>query len=257
VLLVIDLGNTNLTFGVYAGDRLAHTFRAETQLSRTADEYGVLLRQLTALHGIPSDGVKGAIMASVVPQLSEVVVEGAHKAFGIRPMLVGPGMKTGVPIRYDNPHDVGADRIVNALAAFHEVQGPVIVVDLGTATTFDCISPTGEYLGGSIAPGLEVSLSALMGRAAKLRPVEIAEPPNVVGRSTQHALQSGIVFGYASLIDGMVSKIQTELGYECTVIGTGGLAALLSKHAKSIQRVDAMLTLKGLRLLYLRNAPKT
>lgn len=256
MLLVIDLGNTNLTFGVYDGDRLEHTFRAETQLSRTADEYGVLLRQLTALHGIPSDAVKGAIMASVVPQLSEVVAEGAHKAFGIRPMLVGPGMKTGVPVRYDNPHDVGSDRIVNALAAFSEVKGPVIVVDLGTATTFDCISPTGEYLGGSIAPGLEVSLSALMGRAAKLRPVEIAEPPSVVGRSTQHALQSGIVFGYASLIDGMVSKIQAELGYECTVIGTGGLAGLLSKHAKSIQSVDPMLTLKGLRLLYLRNAPK-
>jgi type III pantothenate kinase len=256
MLLVIDLGNTNLTFGVYVDDTLKHTFRAETQLSRTADEYAVLLRQLCILHGIPEQGVTGAILASVVPQLSEVVLEAAQKAFGLRPMLVGPGIKTGVPVLYDNPHDVGADRIVNALAAFHEVQGPAIVVDLGTATTFDCISPKGEYLGGAIAPGLEVSLAALMGRAAKLRPVEIAEPPTVVARSTQHALQSGVVFGYASLIDGMVTRIQKELGYTSTVIGTGGLAPLLARHATTLNRVDPMLTLKGLRLLYLKNRPK-
>jgi type III pantothenate kinase len=161
-----------------------------------------------------------------------------------------------VPVHYDNPHDVGSDRIVNAVAAFEQVQGPVIVVDLGTGTTFDCISPRGEYLGGAIAPGLEVSLTALMGRAAKLRPVEIAEPPSVIGRSTQHALQSGVVFGYAALIDGMVARIEAELGHECTVIGTGGLASLLARHAHSIDRVDTELTLKGLAVLFRRNSTR-
>lgn len=257
MLLTIDLGNTNLTCGVFDDEQLVYTFRAETRLSRTADEYAVLFRQLLALHGIPEGGISSAILASVVPQLTYVVLDAARQAFGFRPLLVGPGMKTGVPVLYDNPHDVGADRIVNAVAAFNEVRGAVIVVDLGTGTTFDCISPRGEYLGGAISPGLEVSLSALMERAAKLRPVEIAEPPSVIARSTQHALQSGIVFGYASLIDGMVARIRAELGYPCTVIGTGGMAPLLAKHARSIERVDPDLTLKGLRLLYQRNAPKS
>jgi type III pantothenate kinase len=256
VLLTIDLGNTNVTCGVFDGEQLVYTFRAETRLSRTTDEYAVLFRQLLALHGIPEGGVTSAILASVVPQLTYVVLDAARQAFGLKPLLVGPGMKTGVPVLYDNPHDVGADRIVNAVAAFNEVRGAVIVVDLGTGTTFDCISPRGEYLGGAISPGLEVSLSALMERAAKLRPVEIAEPPSVIARSTQHALQSGIVFGYASLIDGMVARIRAELGYPCAVIGTGGMAPLLAKHARSIERVDPDLTLKGLRLLYQRNAPK-
>lgn len=256
VLLTIDLGNTNLTCGVFDGERLAYTFRVETRLSRTTDEYAVLFQQLLTLHGIPDGAVDAAICASVVPQLTFVVLEAARQAFRLRPLLVGPGMKTGIPVLYDNPHDVGADRIVNAVAAYSEVKGPVIVVDLGTGTTFDCISPKGEYLGGAIAPGLEVSLAALMGRAAKLRPVEIAEPPTVVARSTQHALQSGVVFGYASLIDGMVERIQAELGYSCAVIGTGGLAPLLAKHARTLSRVDPELTLKGLRLLYQRNAPK-
>lgn len=256
MLLAIDLGNSNLTCGLFAGDALAHTFRAETRLSRTTDEYAVLLRQLVTLRGVQESAVTGAILASVVPQLTEVLQLATQQAFGFRPMLVGPGIKTGVPVHYDNPHDVGADRIVNAVAAFDQVGGPVIVVDLGTGTTFDCISGKGEYLGGAIAPGLEVSLTALMGRAAKLRPVEIAEPPQVIGRSTQHALQSGVVFGYAALIDGMVARIEAELGHECTVIGTGGLATLLARHARSIDRVDPELTLKGLRVLYRRNAGK-
>jgi type III pantothenate kinase len=256
MLLAIDLGNSNLTCGLFVEDRLAHTFRAETRLSRTTDEHAILLRQLVTLHGVDASAVQGAILASVVPQLTEVLQAATLQAFGVRPLLVGPGMKTGVPVHYDNPHDVGSDRIVNAVAAFEEVQGPVIVVDLGTGTTFDCISPKGEYLGGAIAPGLEVSLTALMSRAAKLRPVEIAEPPGVVGRSTQHALQSGVVFGYAALIDGMVARIEAELGYECTVIGTGGLAMLLAKHARSIDRVDPELTLKGLRVLFQRNSTR-
>jgi type III pantothenate kinase len=256
MLLAIDLGNSNLTCGLFVGDELEHTFRAETRLSRTTDEYAILLRQLVTLRGIEANTVDAAILASVVPQLTEVLQAATLQAFGVKPLLVGPGMKTGVPVHYDNPHDVGSDRIVNAVAAFEQVQGPVIVVDLGTGTTFDCISPRGEYLGGAIAPGLEVSLTALMGRAAKLRPVEIAEPPSVIGRSTQHALQSGVVFGYAALIDGMVARIEAELGHECTVIGTGGQASLLARHAHSIDRVDTELTLKGLAVLFRRNSTR-
>jgi type III pantothenate kinase len=254
MLLAIDIGNTNLTCGLFDAQTLTLTFRAETVRSRTADEYAALLLQLTQVHRVGSGAVDAAIIASVVPQLTDVIVQAVRIAFGQTAAVVGPGTKTGVSVRYDNPHDVGADRIVNAVAAFQRAAGAVVVVDLGTATTFDCISPKGEYLGGVIAPGLQISLDALMSRAAKLRPIELAVPPRVVGRNTTHALQSGVVFGYASLIDGLVTKIIQDLGYPCHVIATGGLAPLLAPHCTTVQEVDPDLTLQGLRILHARNS---
>lgn len=253
MLLAVDIGNTNLTFGLFEAGQLQLTFRAETVRTRTADEYAALLRQLAMVHGLDPARVSAGILASVVPQLTETLRLAIAMAFGHEPTVVGPGMKTGVPVRYDNPHDVGADRIVNAVAAFERVKGPAIVVDFGTATTFDCISPKGEYLGGVIATGIQISLNALMKHAAKLRPIEIAVPPRVVGRNTTHALQSGVVFGYASMIDGVIDKIERELGYSCTVIATGGLAPLLAGQCARLGVVDQNLTLEGLRILHERN----
>lgn len=262
MLLAVDIGNTNVVFGLYDGRELIQTFRASTDRTRTADEYGVLLQQLFELRRLETHRITAAIIASVVPPLTDVMADAIRHAFAREPLIVGPGLKTGVAVLYENPRDVGADRIVNAVAAFERVQGGVIVVDFGTATTFDCISPKGEYLGGVIVPGVQVSLDGLFARAAKLTRIEIAEPPRVVGRNTTHSLQSGVVFGYASLVDGLVRKLEAELGFPCHVIATGGLAALIVKHAETVQTVDEHLTLDGLRILHERNstdspAPRT
>lgn len=253
VLLALDLGNTNVTLGLFDGERLLHTFRAETVHARTADEYAIVLRQMFLFSNVDVKSITAAVMASVVPPLTDVLAEATRHAFGVLPLIIGPGTKTGISVRYDNPHEVGADRVVNAAAAFDKVRGGAIVVDFGTATTFDCISPKGEYLGGVIAPGIRVSLEALLGRAAKLRPVEIAAPPTVLGRNSAHSMQSGIVHGYASLVDGLVAKLKAELGFPCAVLATGGLAPLIAQHTQSIESVDPELTLVGLRLIHQRN----
>lgn len=254
MLLAVDIGNTNVVFGLYEGATLRKTFRASTVRTRTADEYGVLLHQMFELHGHEPDWIDAAIIASVVPPLTDVMADALRHAFAREPLIVGPGLKTGISVLYENPRDVGADRIVNAVAAFERVHGGVIVVDFGTATTFDCISPKAEYLGGVIVPGIQVSLDALLGRAAKLTRIEIAEPPGVVGRNTTHALQSGVVYGYASLVDGLVDKLKGELGFPCSVLATGGLASLIGRHTGSIEAVDDNLTLEGLRILHERNS---
>jgi type III pantothenate kinase len=253
VLLAVDIGNTNVVFGLYEARDLKQTFRASTVSTRTADEYGVAMRQMLTLRGYDPSGVTAAILASVVPPLTDVMTDAIRHAFAREPLVVGPGLKTGIAVLYENPREVGADRICNAVAAFERIHGGVIVVDFGTATTFDCISPKGEYIGGVIVPGIQVSLDGLLGHAAKLARIEIAEPPRIVGRNTTHALQSGLIHGYASLVDGLVQKIEDELGFPCTVIATGSLSQHILKYTKKVQTTDPFLTLNGLRILHERN----
>ena len=253
MLLTVDVGNTNIVFGLFEGVKLSHQFRVETSRGRTADEYAVILRQLLEMRQVPISQVTGAIVASVVPALTEPMVELVRRAFGFDAFVVGPGIKTGMAILYENPREVGADRIVNGVAAYERFHDAVIVVDFGTATTFDCVSPKGEYLGGVIAPGIQISADALFQRAARLPRVEIAKPPRTVGRNTQHSMQSGIVFGYVGLVDGLVERLVEELGHPCEVIATGGLARLIAPLSKTIKEVDDELTLTGLRILYERN----
>jgi type III pantothenate kinase len=254
MLLAVDIGNTNVVLGLYDGEQLSHTFRISTVLSRTEDEYGVLIVQLLGLAGLDPKLVSAAIVASVVPPLTDVISAAIRRVCARDPLQVGPGLKTGISVLYENPREVGADRIVNAVAAFERVRGPVVVVDFGTATTFDCISGKGEYLGGVIVPGMRVSLDGLLQHAAKLSRIELAAPPRVLGRNTVHALQSGLIIGHAALVDGMVERLEAELGYRSAVLATGGLAALVSEHARRIEAVDVNLTLDGLRILHARNS---
>lgn len=253
MLLAVDIGNTNIVLGLYDGTRLLHTFRIASARARTADEYGVLLYQLAQQRHIDTTCIDGTIVASVVPPLTEVLINALRMTFAREPLVVGPGLKTGMSVLYENPREVGADRIVNAVAAYERARAPLIVVDFGTATTFDCVSAAGEYLGGVIVPGILVSLDGLLASAAKLTRIEVAEPPRVLGRNTTHALQSGIIFGYASMVDGLIEKLAAELDTNMAVFGTGGLAPLVAKHTKSIREVCPDLTLEGLRLIYERN----
>jgi type III pantothenate kinase len=253
MLLTIDVGNTNIGFGLFEGARLVHQFRCESARQRTADEYAIFTRQMLELREVDYKKIEAGIIASVVPALTDVLIDAVRRAFAREPLVVGPKMRSGMAILYEAPREVGADRIVNAVAAYDQIKGGVIVVDFGTATTFDCVTEKGEYLGGVIAPGIQISADALFARAAMLHPVEIAKPARVVGRTPVQSMQSGIVYGYAGLVDGVVTRIKAELGYPCAVIGTGGLASLIAPQTSSIERVDDALTLHGLRLLYERN----
>ena len=253
MLLVVDVGNTHTVLGLYDDERLVHDFRIETAKGRTSDEHHVLLLNLLQLAGVKRSDVRASILASVVPSFNDTVIDAVDRAFDHEIMVVGPGIKTGMPVLYENPREVGADRIVNAVAAFERVKGAAIVVDFGTATTFDCISEKGEYLGGAIAPGMQISANALFSRAAKLPRSEIARPPRAIGRNTVHSMQSGIVFGYVGLVDGLVRRLAAEMDTEVAVIATGGLAALIEPESETIDDIDEFLTLEGLRLIYLRN----
>lgn len=254
MLLVIDCGNTNISIGLYEGAKLVHHFRVSTKRHATSDEYGPQMVSLLEHRGVSLPDVTGGIVASVVPQLNRALIGGCETYFGWTPHLVGPGMKTGMPILIDNPAEVGADRIVNAVAAWARYQTALIVVDFGTATNFDVVSQKGEYLGGAIAPGVEISIDALFARAAKLPRIEMKPPQQVVGKNTVGALQSGLFYGYVGLVDELVTRMREELGGSARVIGTGGLATLFAGVSRTLDEVDELLTLEGLRILHGLNA---
>lgn len=250
MLLVVDVGNTHTVLGLYEGKELIRHFRIESDRDRTEDELHVMLVNLIQLAGLEPRAVHASILASVVPSLTEIVVRAVRLAFGHEILVVGPGIKTGMPILYEQPKEVGADRVVNAIAAYERVRGGVIVVDFGTATTFDCVSNRGEYLGGVIAPGVLISAEALFSKAAKLPRTEIVKPPRVLGRNTVNSMQSGIIYGYVSLVDGLIDMLAKEMGYPCATLATGGLASLIASESRTIDEVVESLTLEGLRILY-------
>ena len=250
MLCVVDVGNTHTVVGLYEGERLLQHFRLRTSASRTADEWGGTLNTLFLLKNIDFDSVTAAAIASVVPTATSAVAQACRCYFGVDPLIVGPGVRTGLPIRYENPREVGADRVVNAVAGFHMVKEACIVVDFGTATTFDCISGAGEYLGGVITPGIGTSLDALATRTAKLPRVEVGKPRHAIGRNTVESIQSGVIYGYTAMVDGLVKRLRSEMGVDARVIATGGLAGVIAEESTTINEVCPDLTLEGLRLIF-------
>ncbi len=253
MLLALDVGNTNTVIGVFDGKALKVHWRLSTRREGTHDEYAMLIKGLFDFAGLPFERVSAVIMSSVVPPLQGPLEEMARQYFGVEPIVVGPGIKTGMPILYESPRDVGADRIVNAVAAFEAYGGPCIVVDFGTATTFDAVSARGEYIGGVICPGIGISSEALFQHAAKLPRVDIALPRGVIARNTVGSMQAGLYYGYLSLVEGVVARMRVELGGRAVTVATGGLAQLVLAESAAIDHVDPLLTLTGLRILFERN----
>jgi type III pantothenate kinase len=254
MLIVMDIGNTNTVIGVYRGEQLLSHWRIRTEKEVTVDELGILLSNLFTSQDLKISAVSDLIISCVVPPMINTLEGFAQRYLQVKPLWVGPGIKTGMPIHYDNPREVGADRIVNAVAAYDQVHASVIVVDFGTATTFDVISRQGEYLGGLIAPGVMISCEALFMKASKLPRVEIfAKPRNIIAKDTISSMNAGIILGYAGLVDGIVGRVKTALGDNPKVIATGGLACLIASETQSIDLVDDYLTLKGLKIIFDRN----
>jgi type III pantothenate kinase len=253
LLLVIDVGNSNIVLGIYDGDRLVKDWRISTDKSKTTDEYGILVHDLLRLAGIGLADITDIFISSVVPTLTGVLEKLSRHYFGFKPQVVGPGIKTGMPIHYDNPKEVGADRIVNAVAGYEKFKTPLIIVDFGTATTFDYVNGKGEYCGGAIAPGLMISMEALFQKASKLPRVEIVKPPGIIAKNTVSSMQAGIFYGYVGLVDEIVGRMKRESRENPKCIATGGLAGLIAPESKTIEAVEEYLTLEGLRILYQRN----
>lgn len=250
MLLAIDIGNTNVALGVFDGELLKATWRVSTEPGRMSDEYGLFLRQLLPTKGVRPGDVGAVAICSVVPPLTQTFVDLCENYFNVVPLVVNSGVRTGVKVMYDNPKDVGSDRIADAAAVMKLYGTPAIIVDFGTATVFDAVNRDGEYLGGAIAPGMYVAAEALFHRTSQLRRVDLSQPPSAIGRSTVHSLQSGLVLGYADLVKGMVGRFEEELGGECSVIATGGLAELMAEEVGVFTAVDLNLTLTGLRIIY-------
>jgi type III pantothenate kinase len=253
MLLVLDIGNTNIALGLFEGDNLIQHWKIRTERDKTCDEYGIVLLNLLSLTHLDAESIKSVIISSVVPPLTPVFQELGQNLFNMKPLIVGPGLKTGMPILYENPQEVGADRVVASVAAFEKYGGPAIVVDFGTATTFDAVSAKGEYLGGSIAPGIQIAAEALYLKTAKLPRIEIKKPQHAIGRTTVTSMQSGLYFGYIGLVSNIIKEFSKELGEDIKVVATGSFASQIYPDLELIEHLEPFLILEGLRIIHDRN----
>lgn len=253
MILAIDVGNTNIVVALYDDEKLRRNWRMATDKNKASDEYGVLITQFLSLESVSCDDITDVMIASVVPTVMHSLKNAVKRYIGCEPMIVGPGIKTGMNIRMDNPRELGADRIVNAVAAINKYKAPLIIVDFGTATTFCAVDGKGDYIGGVIAAGVKISMDALFDKTAKLPKVEIVRPNGIIGRNTINAIQSGAVYGQAAQADGIIKRIKKEIGSDATVVATGGLAKMIAEESEEIEIVDSMLTLDGLKILYDKN----